>query len=346
MKNSLLSICPRMSAFALLAVCSALVMGTGCRSVWPWGRGKQENVLLGPRQVVPPPYSEPAPERTVQPQDALYPEEPFKPVPLPEPVEPADIEEADMEPETGDIVLPPAVDTEPLSYTVKKGDSLWKIAQMYDVTHQELAAYNDMSVDEILPVGKTLSIPPGGRLVPEDERKSARSISASSGKSIEQQPIPAGGSYTVEKGDSLWVISRRFGVTMDDIRRINDLSTDVLQVGQVLKLPKGAADTASDSSSQETVERSVDEGIDAMEPIEKSAAEASEPDVTPQPPPNLPTPNVTFPQTLDHTVIEGETLEIIAEMYDTTVTEIKQANPDIESDEDLKVNMKILVPFD
>ena len=59
----------------------------------------------------------------------------------------------------------------------------------------------------------------------------------------------------------------------------------------------------------------------------------------------VPAPPLAFPKTLEHTVSQNETLAIIAEMYDTKVEEIIRANPTVKSDADLKVNMKILVPY-
>jgi len=57
--------------------------------------------------------------------------------------------------------------------------------------------------------------------------------------------MPADGVYEVKSGDSLWLIARRFNLKSEDIRRINNLKTDVLQVGQKLRLKDGAAvDTA------------------------------------------------------------------------------------------------------
>lgn len=53
-------------------------------------------------------------------------------------------------------------------------------------------------------------------------------------------PAPdAGGSflYTVRSGDTLWLLSRRFGTTVDAIKRFNGLTSDNLQIGQVLRIP-------------------------------------------------------------------------------------------------------------
>ena len=54
--------------------------------------------------------------------------------------------------------------------------------------------------------------------------------------------LPAGSTegsweYTVRAGDTLWLISRRFGTTVDAIKGLNGLTSDVLNIGQVLRIP-------------------------------------------------------------------------------------------------------------
>ena len=53
---------------------------------------------------------------------------------------------------------------------------------------------------------------------------------------------PAGGSFehTVRSGDTLWLLAQRFGTTVDAIRSLNNLTSDVLTIGQVLRIPGGA----------------------------------------------------------------------------------------------------------
>jgi len=54
-------------------------------------------------------------------------------------------------------------------------------------------------------------------------------------------PAPAPGTYVVRAGDTLFLIARRFGTTVDAIRRANNLTTDVITVGQVLAIPGAVA---------------------------------------------------------------------------------------------------------
>ena len=55
------------------------------------------------------------------------------------------------------------------------------------------------------------------------------------------------GTYTVQSGDSLWSIANRYNTTVAILKELNNLNTNSLQVGQVLKLPSG--DTTDDTQS-------------------------------------------------------------------------------------------------
>ena len=58
-------------------------------------------------------------------------------------------------------------------------------------------------------------------------------------------PAPVPGTYVVRAGDTLFLIARRFGTTVDAIRRANSLTTDVISVGQVLAIPGAVARPAT-----------------------------------------------------------------------------------------------------
>ena len=143
----------------LLIVCAVVCLLTGCRGL----QRKPRTELLGPRDVVPPPYIHPAPHAA----PAALPDmlEPLVPLP-PEPVSGDD--------KGDDFVLPDVVDSVLITYEVVKGDTLWDIARMYGVTHQELADCNDMATDDVLKIGAVLRIPPGGQFIPPEKRPRIR----------------------------------------------------------------------------------------------------------------------------------------------------------------------------
>lgn len=113
------------------------------------------------------------------------------------------------------------------SYTVVKGDSYWKIAQRHHVSLQELLEANGASKNDILRVGQEIQIPV-------------------------HKIDPSLKTYVVQRGDSLSAIARRNGCTVNDLREVNHLSSDVIQVGQVLTLPSDCeAPVPSQNSSIE-----------------------------------------------------------------------------------------------
>ena len=123
------------------------------------------------------------------------------------------------------------------TYTVVKGDSLWSIANRFGVTVQALRDANNLTSD-VLSVGQVLTIPgvSGEEDNGEDENNGAVFY------------------YTVERGDSLYSIARRFGVTVQDIRDANDLTSDTLSVGQSLIIPGiSAGDDLEDNEENDTV---------------------------------------------------------------------------------------------
>ncbi len=96
------------------------------------------------------------------------------------------------------------------AYTVKSGDTLWLLANRFGTSVDAIKRLNGLTSD-ILQIGQILQIP------------------------TEQ---PAGYfNYTVKSGDTLWLLANRFGTTVDAIKRLNGLSSDNLQIGQVLRIP-------------------------------------------------------------------------------------------------------------
>ena len=310
-------------------------------------------MLLGARAILPPPYSEPAPV-SVGSSESSFPSATTMVAPLP--ALPKAVDMVEVEQPTV-IELPAPIETKQLTYRVLKGDSLWKIARMYGVTHQELANTNKIAVDSVLKVGTVLQISPGGQFVPPEKRpkikpriskrdkavkkKGAKAVAKRTVKTAaaKKMSLPKDGKYAVKSGDSLWIVARRFGLKTNDIRTLNNLNTDVLQVGQVLLLKRVSSGEAPTIIPEIPV---ADD--DAFFPLQEKKTEAAVPASVIEGTP-LPAPALAFPKTLEHTVGPEDTLEIIANMYDTTVEEIKRANPTVKTAADLAVNKKILVPY-
>ncbi len=96
-------------------------------------------------------------------------------------------------------------------YTVKKGDSLYSIARLYDVSVEDLKTFNKLT-SNVLSIGQVLRIP-------DIVEKSDTSV------------------YYVKKGDSLYGIAKSYGVSVEDIKRLNSLSSNSLSIGQELLIP-------------------------------------------------------------------------------------------------------------
>ena len=101
-------------------------------------------------------------------------------------------------------------------YTVRNGDTLGHIAQRHGVSTAELRRANRLSGD-LIGVGQKLNIPGQG---------AATTAVAS-----------AGNPYLVQSGDTLGAIARAHGISVGDLKRANNLSSDVIRIGQTLHTP-------------------------------------------------------------------------------------------------------------
>ena len=101
-----------------------------------------------------------------------------------------------------------------MKYTVKAGDTLWGISNQYGVSVTELAELNNVNAST-LKVGQVLTIP------------------SKSGSNPDNMFM-----YTVVKGDSLYSIAKRYGTSVEEIKKLNYLTSNNLVIGQVLRIPE------------------------------------------------------------------------------------------------------------
>ncbi len=111
----------------------------------------------------------------------------------------------------GQTLVIPNAESESDYYIVVKGDTLYKIANQFGLSVDELKKLNNLNSDT-LSIGQKLLLKP------------------SAGKDITD-------TYTVKAGDSLYQIARKYNTTVDELKRLNNLTSNLLSIGQVLKIP-------------------------------------------------------------------------------------------------------------
>ena len=119
--------------------------------------------------------------------------------------------------------------TTEIIHTVKKGETLGKIAQKYKCTVTDLKRWNNLKSTTIR-VGQKLKVyPPENQSVNESSSNSNNNSNSSNSNSGTI-------TYTVKQGDSLWSIAKKYNVTVDHIKRLNNLKNNNIRVGQKLKI--------------------------------------------------------------------------------------------------------------
>ena len=100
------------------------------------------------------------------------------------------------------------------TYTVQKGDSLYQIAKKYNTTIDELKKINNLT-SNTLSIGQKIIFP-----------------------TTSEQEDTEYDYYTVQKGDSLYQIGIKYNITANELKKLNNISSDLLSIGQKIKVPR------------------------------------------------------------------------------------------------------------
>jgi LysM repeat protein len=176
------------------------------------------------------------------------------------------------------------------TYTVRAGDTLFAIARAHQTSVATLRELNNLSSD-IIRVNQQLTVPGGETSAPSTPSVTAPTANQAS-------------TYTVVAGDSLFSIARAHGTTVDALRTANQLSGDLIRIGQTLTIPGG--NTAPSTAQQSG-----------------TSANNNSLEVT-------------------YTVKSGDTLSAIARNYNVTVSQIQEWNQ-LEDADRLSVNQELIV---
>ena len=108
-------------------------------------------------------------------------------------------------------------------YYVHQGDTLYRIARNNGISLSTLLEWNNLSVDSPIHPGQGLIVSYGSSSSSEESNTTTQSSEST---------------YTVKAGDGLWRIAKNHGLTLDELKSLNQLTSNIIQPGQVLIVSK------------------------------------------------------------------------------------------------------------
>jgi len=218
----------------------------------------------------------------------------------------------------------PYAGAESKAYTVQKGDTLSSIASMYSTSWKQLAEFNGLSDPNKLRVGQEIRIPSSlGAPAPRPKARPAA-------KKAPSTPIKQGGSYVIQKGDTLSRIAVRAGVSISELKAANSLTSDRIIAGKSLTIPKkGSVAAAAPIAKPEPAPAPA-----ALEsaPIEEASVAAA------------PAATSASAPVYEHVLYPGETIEDVARQYGSAQQEMMTLN-NITDAGSVKPGTKLMVPI-
>ena len=224
-------------------------------------------------------------------------------------------------------------------YVVQSGDQLASIAKRSNTTTAEIMALNRISNPNKIFAGQRLLIP--GKTTKAPAKKAPKAAAKQADTKQADTAAPGSGEYTVQAGDILGRIARKFGVKVADIREANGLKSDALRVGQKLKIPS--------AKKEEAAVQPAPAPVPAPEPapgIATEPAAALEPAAVPAPA-GAQDATAAIPAVaesgLTHVVRAGDDLGIIAKLYAVKIESLAQLN-NLTPGTALNPGQRLLIP--
>lgn len=115
------------------------------------------------------------------------------------------------------LIIPTSSQLDYTIYTVQSGDNLYNIANQYGISVNDIIKENNLGTTMLF-IGQQLLIP--------------------SKKEQQQNDIYDKNIYIVQKGDSLYSIAKKFNISVNELKSINSLTTNMISIGQKLIIPE------------------------------------------------------------------------------------------------------------
>ena len=201
------------------------------------------------------------------------------------------------------------------TYKVSKGDTLYSIAQKFNTTVDNLKRINNLT-NNTLTIGQILQIPTSISMKDETQL------------------------YTVKQGDTLYTIANNFNTTVDNIKTLNNLTTNTLSIGQIIVVPTGTTTSNTykvrPGDSLYSIAKQFNTTVDKLKRTNNLTNNFISINQ------ELKIPSKIEEETNLYTVKSGDTLYTIAKENNTTVEDIKSAN-NLSSDI-LTIGTKLIIP--
>ena len=203
-------------------------------------------------------------------------------------------------------------------YVVKKGDSLWSIAREYGLSVAELKALNNLS-SNTLHIGDTLLV---------------SSVNSTDNNISDEY-------YTVKSGDTLWGIARKYNMSVNDLKSLNNLSSNNLSIGQKLIVSKASSNdyTVVAGDTLWGIARKFNVSVDDLKSLNNLTSNSLSIGMVLKIPPYS---NKKNEETNVYVVKSGDSLWSIARKFNSTVDEIKRLNS-LQSNI-LSIGQRLVVP--
>jgi lysozyme len=212
------------------------------------------------------------------------------------------------------------------AYIVQKGDILSRLASDFNTTTKTLISMNNLSNPDVLYVGQELRVPAG----------SSRSASSSKSSSKSYSSVKKGGEYVIQKGDTLSGIAVAAGVSLNDLRSLNNIQGDRIIAGETLAIPSGGkVPTNTQKSKPKTA---------PVEPAPEVAEPAPAPMAEADPVEPVETGSMQVDAVIDHVVYPGETLDDISRQYGVSKSDIMRLN-NISDASAVKEGQRLRIPI-